>query len=280
MLRPAILMLLLFVSTSAAAICPPRPFNYPSILRVEDEAALILTHASVSFDPRYATKPGVDAATVMARRRQMPVIYLEEAETPEQYFAADCEPDYRIYSEEGELPIDIRSTDVHVAGGHLELCLKRTVQDILASWSRHPAPRLQMTFLMDAIYSDGSALRKSDPYNEMAQRFMSVVGYGRSGPTSWAKLTLLETLGIIGNDERRYDYLQRILPPLEYGLPAAYRVELQLNDAPPRILRRGTAGSSMLLRFRFVDSAAQLMPADADAAPGAAADGQLGFSPL
>lgn len=272
MARPLILMLLLFVSTAAAAICPPRPFSYPSDLRVDDEAALVVTHASTRFDPRYATKPGVDAATVLATRRAMPVIYLEEAETPEQYFADDCEPDYRVYSEEGELPVDIRTNDVYLAGGHLELCLKRTVQDILASWARHPARQLQLTFLMDAIYSDGSALRKSDPYHEIAQRFMSAVGYGRSGPASWTKLTLLETLGLIGNDEQRYDYLQRILPAFEYALPTAYRVEMQLNDGPARLLRRGAAGSGMLLRFRFVDSAVQLLPSGGEPAPETTSD--------
>lgn len=266
MLRPVILMLLLFLSASAAAICPTRPFNYPSDLRVDDSAVLIVTHASTGFDPRYATKPGVDAATAYARRMQLPVIYLQEAATPAEYFAEDCEPDYRVYSEEGELPIDIRSEDVYVAGGHLELCLGRTVQDVIASWSRHPSGQLRLTFLMDGIYSDGSAVRKNDPYYEAVRRFISIVGFGRSGPVSWSKLTLLETLGAIGNEERRYDYLQRILPAFEHTLSSAYRVELQLNDAAPRTLRRGTPGSALVLQFRFVDSAADLMPPAASTA--------------
>jgi hypothetical protein len=134
------------------------------------------------------------------------------------------------------------------------------VQDILASWSRHPAMRLKLTFLMDGIYSDGSAIRKSDPFYEPARRFMDIVAYGRGGPAPWSKLTLLETLGIIGSDERRYEYLQRILPAFEQTLSSAYRIELQLNEGPVRVLRRGAAGSTMALQFRFVDSAADLMP--------------------
>lgn len=257
MLRPLILMLFLCASTSAAAICPPRPFNYPADLLLDSEAALIVTHASSTYDPRYATKRGVDEAVSFARSQSMPVLYLENEERTEHYFAADCAPDYRVYSEDGELPLDVRSADIYVAGGHIELCLARTLRDILASWARHPERRLRITFLMDGIYANGKNLRESDPYYALAMGFMNIVSHGRSDQEGWSKLTLLEMLAIIEAPERQHEFLQRLLPQYEHILAASYRVELQLNDAPPQLLRRGN-GSGRLLQFRFVDSAANL----------------------
>lgn len=257
MLRLFILMLFVYGSTAAAAICPPRPFSYPSDLLVDGAAVLIVTHASAAYDPRYATKRGVDEAVSLARSKQMPVLYLENEETAERYFAEDCAPDYRIFSEDGELPLDIRSTDVYVVGGHIELCLARTLQDVLASWARHPQPQLRLTFLMDGIYSNARSLQEKDPYYAAARRFIDIVSHGRSDRETWAKLTLLETLAIIERREHKYVFLQRLLPAHEHVQSSRYRVEMQLNDEPPHLLRRGN-GSGMLLQFRFVDSAENL----------------------
>lgn len=257
MLRSFILMLFLCVSTAVSAICPPRPFNYPSELLLDSDAALIVTHASSAYDPRYASKHGVDAAVSFARDRNMPVLYLENEEGSAGYFAEDCRPDYRIFSEDGELPLDVRSTDIYVAGGHVELCLARTLQDIFASWARHPARHLRLTFLMDAIYSNGKSLREQDPYYAAVTRFLGIISHGRAEREAWSKLTLLETLGMIETPERRHEFLQRLLPPYEPLLSRSYRVEMQLNDEPVRLLRRGN-GSGLLLQFRFVDSAENL----------------------
>jgi hypothetical protein len=258
MLRLFILMLFAFAGTAGAANCPPRPFSYPSDLLLDNPAVVIVTHASANYDPRYATKRGVDEAVSLARSKDMPVLYLENEETSESYFADDCSPDYRIFSEDGELPLDIRSTDIYVVGGHIELCLARTLQDVMASWSRHPERALRITFLMDGIYSNGKSLREKDPYYAAAHRFMGIVSHGRTERETWSKLTLLEALGIIEVSERRYEFLQRLVPQYEHVLSASYRVELQLNNEPPRVLRRGNPASGMRLQLRFVDSAENL----------------------
>ena len=258
MLRLIILMLFVFGSTANAANCPPRPFSYPSDLLLDSAAALIVTHASANYDPRYATKHGVDEAVNLARSKDMSLLYLENEETSESYFADDCAPDYRIFSEDGELPLDIRSSDVYVAGGHIELCLARTLQDVMASWARHPARDLRITFLMDGIYSNGKSLREKDPYYAAANRFMGIVSHGRFERETWSKLTLLEALGIIEMPDRKHDFLQRLVPQYEHVLSASYRVELKLNSEPARVLRRGNPASGMRLQFRFVDSAENL----------------------
>jgi hypothetical protein len=254
MLRSFILMLFAFGSAAAAANCPPRTFNYPSDLELEEESALVVTHASSNFDARYATKYGVDNAVDFARNRRMPVLYLEDDDAPSSYFAEECAPDYRVFSEDGELPIEIRSREVYVVGGHIELCLGRTLQDIVASWARRPTAHLKLTFFMDGIYSNGKSIRDSDPYAKAVDGFLKIVSHGRGGRETWSKLTLLETLALIPGNEQRYDYLRRVLPNYE-SLPSNYRVELQLNDEPPRLLRQGNQRSNMRLQFRFVDTA-------------------------
>jgi hypothetical protein len=110
---------------------------------------------------------------------------------------------------------------------------------------------------MDGIYSNGKSLREKDPYYAAANRFTSIVSHGRADRETWSKLTLLEMLAIIEARERKYEFLQRLLPAYEYILSTSYRVEMQLNDEPARLLRRGN-GSGMLLQFRFVDSAQNL----------------------
>lgn len=254
MLRPFILMLFLF-SSAAFANCPTRPFNYPTTLRIDDPAVLIVTHASAGFDARMSSKRGIDEAVAYARRSKMPVVYLENDELPELYFADDCNPDYRVYSEGGELPLAINATEIYAVGGHLEMCFSLTLHDALLSWSHHPQPRQRMTFFMDAIYSNGKNIQDSDPYHDAYDTFMGVITYGRPGGELWPKLTLLETLGVIAVPDRQYEYLERVLPHYERTLPASYRVELQLNDDPPRVLQKGTGRKPPLFQFRFVDSA-------------------------
>lgn len=258
MSRLFILMLFLLCSSAAGANCRPHAFNYPTTLRIDDPAVFVVTHASSGFDARMATKRGVDEGAAYARRNGIPVVYLEDTDNPENYFADDCSPDYRVYSEGGELPIDIHSSEVYVAGGHLEICLSLTLHDILLAWARHPLPRQRMTFLMDGIYSNGKYIQDGDPYHDAFWRFINVVTYGRPGGESWPKGTLLETLGVIIDPRLQYEYLQRALPHYERTLPAAYRVELQLNDEPPHVLRKGEGRNPPVFQFRFVDSAMEL----------------------
>lgn len=278
MLRPYILMLFL-LNSSAFANCPSRPFNYPSTLRIEEPAVLIVTHAASGFDARIASKRGVDEAVAFARRSNIPVVYLEDDDQPETYFARECEPDYRILSEGGELPLDIHAGEVYVVGGHLEMCLSQTLHDVLLSWSHHAQPRQRMTFFMDGIYSNGKSIQAEDPYYESFSRFMNIVTYGRPGGETWPKLTLLETLGVIAVPDQIYDYLQRVLPHYARTLPPSYRVELVLNDEAPRVLQKGSGRKAPLFQFHFVDSALTLddepgKPAPSKAQPrvGATAD--------
>lgn len=258
MYRLSILMLFLLCSSAARANCQPQEFNYPTTLRVDDPAVLVVTHAAYGFDPRLASKRGLDEGVAYARRNGIRVIYLEDDDHPESYFAADCAPDYRVYSAGGELALDIRSGEVYVAGGHLELCLSQTVNDILLAWSHHPLPRQRMTFLMDGIYSNGKYVQDSDPYSEAFWSFINVVAYGRPGGEIWPKLTLLETLGVIIKPGPQYEYLKRVLPHYERTLPASYRIELQLNDELPQILRKGEGRNPPVFQFRFVNSAMDL----------------------
>ena len=170
----------------------------------------------------------------------------------------DCKPDHWVASEDGEVRFDIRASQVYVAGGHLELCLARTLHDILFLWARQPRRSLTITYLMDAVYSNGKSIDVDAPYFPDFARFMGIVTYGRPGGEQWPKLTLLETMGIIRKEAHEIEYLKSILPHYARTMPAEYRVELQVNDAAPKVLRASTVSAAPTLRFHFVDSAAVL----------------------
>lgn len=248
---------LILLSDVALAVCPPHEFTDPARVRLTADSVLIVTHATSAHDARFSTKRGVDEAVYFAKSRQIPVVYLQD-DSPEQfYFMADCRPDYWVSSEGGEIRFDVPA-HVYVAGGHLELCLSSTVHDVLLAWAKEPKRSLTLTYLMDAVYSNGKSVDESDPYYADFRRFMDVVTYGRPGGEHWPKLTLLETMGIIQKVEHELPYLINILPHYARTLPADYRVELALNDSVARVLRPGRGWNPPTLRFNFVDSAINL----------------------
>lgn len=242
---------------AAASPCPPQPLSSPSDVRLRGDTVLIVTHATAFHDARYATKPGVDGIVRYAKAHRIPVVYLHDDESPELYFADDCAPDWRVRAPDGEVKFDIQATHVIVAGGHLELCLATTMNDVLDRWSKQPAKRRTMTFVMDAIYSNGKLVDERDPYFVDLQRFMNVVTYGRPGGETWPKLTLLETMGVIGRLHREREYLRRVLPHWERSMPADVRVKLKLAGAEKEILRKGE-GAAPSLVFQLVDTAGAL----------------------
>lgn len=255
-------LLLLLAAAGAQAGCPPHERSAPERVRLAGDAVLVVTHATSAHDARLATKRGVDEAVRLARDRRMPVIYLEDDGPQALYFMDDCQPDHWLHSEGGEIAVDMTPGRLFVAGGHLEMCLSVTLHDVLLDWARKPARNLSVTLLMDAIYSNGKLVEESDPYFADFERFMAVVTYGRAGGEHWPKLTLLETLGVIRDPRRQLDYLQRALPHYERSFPPDYRVEMRINDGPPRVLQPGRGRGAPRLSFDFVDSALLLAEQD------------------
>jgi hypothetical protein len=68
-------------------------------------------------------------------------------------------------------------------------------------------------------------------------------------------MDLLETTGLIVNPGRQHEYLQRTLPFYRKLLPADYRVEVELNGTPARVLQAGRGVRPSVLRFQFIDTA-------------------------
>ena len=257
-MKALLALALSLLAGSVLAACPAPAFTKPGDIALTGKSLLIVTHASARFDPRFSSKRGVNEATTYARSRKIPIIYLHDDGPGQDYFMDDCDPTYWVRSEEGELPFAIAPSHVYVAGGHLEKCLSTTVHDILYSWARQPARNLTLTFLMDAIYSNGKLVEPSDPFYGDFGVFMRAATYGRPGGEYWPKLNLLETMGVINKEEHELEYLKKTLPHYERTMPAAYRVELQMNDSVVKVLRPGSGWRPPTLKFHFVDSALKL----------------------
>jgi len=248
---------LLVASPLAAASCPNNAFTDPSRVAPAGDSVMIVTHPTEKYDPRLASKRGVEEAIRFAKSRHIPVIFLADRgiASAEHYFVDDCSPDYWVYSEDGEIGFDVRATHVYVVGGHLEVCLSNTLVDVLQKWAAQPRQDRSVTYFMDGIYSYGREITESDPYYKDYMSFMNVVTYGKPGGAQWPKLTLLETMGLIVNQKRQYDYLRRTVPFYQKLVPADYRVELRLDDLPVVVLRPGRGARPPVMRFNFIDSA-------------------------
>jgi hypothetical protein len=252
----AVLALLLF-SQAVSAVCPKHTFTDPKRVNIKGNTVMIVTHPTSFHDSRLATKRGLDEAVLFAKGKKIPVIYLQD-ESPEQfYFMEDCKPDYWVRSEGGELGFEVTPDHVYVLGGHLELCMSHTVNEIIHSWAKQKKKNVKITFLMDAIYSNGKNIDTAASYYADFEKFMNVVNYRRPGGEHWFKLSLLETMGVIRSEANELEYLKDILPQYENTLPK-YRVELTLNDSVVKVLQTAQGWTPSTIHFEFIDSILEL----------------------
>jgi len=257
-LRTLALSALSLYSCLSWAVCPPHAFAKAEQVKLKGDSVMVVVHASSSYDARFSTKRGVDEAVRFAKNNRIPVIYLQDGSPEQYYFAGDCAPDYWVFSEGGELGFDVPPSHLYIAGGHLELCLSVAVHEILYQWSRKTPRNLKVTYLMDAIYSNGKVIDPSDPFYRDFARFLDIVTYGRPGGEHWPKLSMLETMGIIVKEEDELEYIRQILPQWDRTFPRNYRVEVKLNDSVTKVLRPAPGWNPPTLQFHFVDSAINL----------------------
>lgn len=245
---------LLWFSTAWAA-CRQHEVTPPSKLKINGEAVMIVVHQSSTYDSRFSTKRGVDEAVRFAKSSKIPVIYLQD-DTPEEfYFMEDCHPDYWVFSAGGEVSFEVSASHLYIVGGHLELCMSAALHDIIYQWAKRSPRNYTITYLMDAIYSNGKMIDPSDPFYHDFDRFLNIVTYGRPGGEHWPKLSLLETMGIIRKEEHQLNYIKQILPRWDTTFPANYRIEVQLNRSVKKLLRPAEGWHPPTVLFEFVDSA-------------------------
>lgn len=256
-MKPFVVLALVLFSQAALAVCEKPPFTPPSKVVLNSDEVLIVTHASATYDARMSSKLGIDRAVSFAKRRGIPVVYLEDGTPEAQYFTADCSPSYRVFSRDGELPFEVKASRVYVVGGHLEQCLSRTVDGVIASWARQRVRDRTLTFLMDGIYSTGELIEESDPFYNDFKQFKRAIAHRRTDADPMPKLTLLETLGLIDQEETEIEFVRRALPNSGEVLTSAYEVELSLNNTLSRMVPSEVGVTPGRIRFKFVDSAAK-----------------------
>jgi hypothetical protein len=248
----------LLCAASGWAACRNHDIADPADVQLGNDSVMIVVHQSSTYDARYSTKRGIDEAVRYAKRNHVPLVYLMDDTPDEYYFMADCEPDYWVHSQAGEIGFDVTPTHVYIVGGHLELCMEVALADILQQWQKRSPQNFTVTYFMDAIYSNGKKIDPADPFYPDFVKFMNVVTYGRPGGEHWPKLNLLETMGIIIREEHQLDYARQILPRWDKTFPEGYRVALKFNDGPEKVLQEGAGLLAPKLLFRFIDSAVNL----------------------
>ena len=245
---------LMWLSTAGAA-CREHEITPPSKVKIKGDSVMIVVHQTSTYDARYSTKRGVDEAVRFAKAQKIPLIYLQDDSPEEYYFMEDCYPDHWVFSAGGEIGFEVTASHVYIVGGHLELCMSVALHDIIYQWAKRPPRNYKITYLMDAIYSNGKMIDPSDPFYRDFDRFLSIVSYGRPGGEHWPKLSLLETMGIIKKEEHELNYIKQILPRWDTTFPDAFRVEIQMNGSTKKVLRAAEGWFPPTVTFHFVDSA-------------------------
>lgn len=252
-----LLVLVLYACLGQAA-CPPHEMTPPARVKPAGDSVMIVVHATSTHDARFSSKRGVDEAVRFAKERRIPVIYLQDDSPEQYYFMEDCAPDYWVFSQGGEVSFDVAPAHLYIVGGHVEMCMSATIHDVLFQWAKRPARNFTVTYFMDAIYSNGKAIDPADPFYNDFVRFMGVVTHGRPGGEHWPKLNLLETMGVILNEDHELEYIKQILPRWDRTFPEPYRVEVQLNDSVKKVLRPAPGWKPPTVLFHFVNSALDL----------------------
>lgn len=254
-IQPIVFGIALLGMSFAHASCPAPKLTPPEEVKLTGPSVLIVTHGTASFDPRYSIKYGLDAAVRYAKSHDIPIVYMIDDSPIQLYEMEDCNPDYWVYSKDGEVPFKVRPSHVYLAGGHLEQCLSQTANEILYRKMRHRRPEVRYTFFMDAIYSNGKSFDLSDPYYNDYFSFMSIISYGRPSGETGPRLNLLESLGAIKSLDYQYDYLKKVSPKWETTVPNDYEVSLRLYGLGKELLRKGNELFPPRIEFTFVESA-------------------------
>src|SRR5690349_20756175 len=110
------MLILAIVPHFAVAACLKPSFTDPSQVNLAGDALMIVTHASSGYDPRLASKPGVEDAIRFARGKRIPLVYLADnnAGSAEHYFTDNCHPDYWVFSAEGEIKFNVRASHLYL----------------------------------------------------------------------------------------------------------------------------------------------------------------------
>lgn len=251
----AVLLTLLGTLSSVYAACPEPKLTPPEKVSLASDTVLIVTHATAMHDPRFSTKYGLDTLIQFAKKRKIPVIYLVDESPLRQYFMEDCEPTHWVKSIDGEVLFNAPASHVYLAGGHVELCLSRTIHDLIYQASKRSFRRIQFTYVMDAIYSNGKTIDESDPFYKDFSWFMGIVTFGRPGGEAWPKMNLLEATGVIKTLEDDYRYLRGLLPNWQRTFSKAHRIELQMDNFATQVLQPGEGFMAPTVKFHFIDSA-------------------------
>jgi hypothetical protein len=256
--RCVVFIFSIFCASASLAACRQHEITKPSQVKIDGDSVMIVVHESSTYDARFSAKRGLDEAVKLAKRNDIPTIYLQDDTPDEYYFMEDCYPTYWVFSQGGEISFEVLPSHLYIVGGHLELCMSSALHDIIYQWAQRPPRNYTVTYLMDAIYSNGKMIEPSDPFYADFSRFMGIVSYGRPGGEHWPKLSLLETMGIIIREDNELEYIKQILPRWDTTFPETYRIELQMNDSVKKVLRSAEGRSPPTVLFHFVDSALNL----------------------
>jgi hypothetical protein len=251
----ALSLCICIAAATVAQAAPCGPFQFTDNPKLAGDKLMIVTHPSTLWDGRFASKVGMDAAVIYAKKRGIPVVYLEGQDAPDTYFFSDCAPDYWVPSYGGEFMFEVPARHVYSVGGHWEMCQLTTQNDLMKAWGKKRGMDLVFTQVLDGLYAYGGYVLGTDPYAADFKRFMDIISFRKPGEDEWPKrkLNMLEMMGVINHEARAIEHLKRGLPRWT-DISDEYEIRMTLNGKFVEVLRPGKGEKPNTLTFEFVDS--------------------------
>ncbi len=242
-----------FSQTSFAAPCPYPTFTADKDVSITGDDVLIVTHPATIWDWQFSAKNGVDNAVEFARKKNIPVIYLQDSYdgNSNKYFWNDCRPDYFVKSSGGEFSFKVPAKHVYSVGGHWEACQRTTLDDLMTAWADREGEDLTVTEVLDGIYAYSSYVTSFDSYYNAFQEFKRILQY--PSQRNDIRINLYQSKLLINDEAKLIEYLSRNLPSM-YGKLAKHRAEMHYNGKLVKVIRDGEGTKPGLLKLEFIDS--------------------------
>lgn len=220
-------------------ICQPRITSSENI-RITKNRVMLVTHASDIYDTFRVSSLGINKSIQWAKKKSFQVLYLQDGNKTRQnsYFYDDCEPDFFVNTETGELDIKYNAQYLVSAGGFWEACLSATIESIFRGWAAEAQINRNLVFVTDAIYTYNSAF------------------LGMGGRLLRAQIVTLKTaLNTLKTVQERNSLIRSHLQKFHaISQLRAYRVVYSINGSKEEVLYDSNIRNAPVLKIKFLSS--------------------------
>ncbi|MCA9047271.1 MAG: hypothetical protein KDA89_00990 [Planctomycetaceae bacterium] len=250
---------ILLTEIPPAAAAPQAVYATSADVRIHSPTLVMLTHASVHFDPLRETEKAISETARKAKSVGVPIVCLHDrhnADNPlEKSFVPPTAGTILLDSDVGNFDIALAEVQHLVCmGGFFEQCERTTVCDAIRLWRRdRPLRDFRITQVTDGLYCVTQYVDLNDPYADSVRKyfFEQIRSRHRLGAVSVDRV-----LKLIDSDQSAATWLLRQAP----DVPADVNIVADYFGQRIPVRFAGTNAVTLTLAFRRSDSADLFAP--------------------